>query len=283
MSKHKNVESFHLARDTVGSDTGTRRKNRARPKTEASTEPQFFVPSFSVRRKVLVTEEVQEFMGELKKVLPRNYRVFRPDRLAMTIVEQKRLIDRFRQAKVQPSEEVVESVARNTSRELKRSLNGVPRSLSVSLGRVDRFGSENEKNKIGIIPRGWKGYTSHYAEKDATKDKNILPMPVIVRETNICLGGLVTAFSGNENLERGIRLDGIARTPHISLARKERGGPISHSEIQAVSAIVEEIAPEGIELFDPVIYLRVAKDQHEPISIYSRSPRLSQFGPFLEG
>ena len=113
-------------------------------------------------------------------------------------------------------------------------------------------------------------------------DKQVLPMPVIIREADLCVGALTNAFGGNEQLQQGIRTVGFSRTPHISFARKERGGSLSDSEIQSQSTIIDEIMPETLVLFDPVINLRLTPYQRAPIEISVRSPRLSQNAQLLD-
>lgn len=270
---------YKLPRGTVESDRQARIKNRSRPKSFASTAPQYFVPSFAVRRRVLITPEVKDFVKELKEDLPRNYRVIDPRSLAMTIIEQRRLVNRFRLADVHPEPEMVERVVGITARNLKHSLHGVPRRLEVPTGRVDSFGDEGKKDKVGIIPKGWKGYSAHYAERDM--EKKILPMPIIIRETNVCLGGIITAFGSDEELERGINMDCFSRTPHITVAQKMKGGPISHGEMQSMAAVVDEIMPDTLELFDPVLHMRLYPGQVVPIDVSARSPRMSRNGPLL--
>lgn len=279
MSRSSSENFSHCPRDTVESDRRTAKKNR-RPKSYASTAPQYFVPSFSVRRRVLITPELKEFAKELKGLLPRNYRVFDPRKFGLTIIEQRKLVDRFRLADEHPEPAAMENVANRLAKEIKHSLIAVPRRLTMPTGRIDGFGDNGNKDTLGVIPNGWKGFTAHYADKGL--DKQVLPMPVIIREADLCVGALTNAFGGSEQLQQGFSAVGFSRTPHISFARKEKGGPLSDSEIQSQSTTIDEIMPETFELFDPVIYLRLSPYQKSPIEISARSPRLSQYAELLD-
>lgn len=279
MGKRSTSEGFYYAaRDTVESQRQTRVKNRNRTRQlqqlQSDLHPQYFVPMFGVRRQVLLTPELEEFTKDLKENLPGNYRVFDARSLAMTIMGQRKVIQRIRDAALYPSEDLVQRAAERTAKELKQSLQGVPRRMTVPLGRVDSFGDEGKRDKVGIIPSGWKGFTARYADRGAPPQKDVLPIPVLIRETNICLGGIASTFGHNEELERGIRLAGLSTTPHVTVAQKVTGGPISHSEMQGIGAIVEECMPESLVLFDPLIQVKLATSS-EKFSIPPRSPRLS--------
>jgi hypothetical protein len=98
-------------------------------------------------------------------------------------------------------------------------------------------------------------------------------MPIIVRETNLAIGAIATEFAQNGELAQALRATAIGRTPHITFAQKIKGGPISQAEEHAFAGLVDEILPESLTVFDPIIYLRLSKDQSDPIVLHARAPR----------
>jgi hypothetical protein len=150
---------------------------------------------------------------------------------------------------------------------MREALKGTPRKLEVPTGRIFRFGSNN--GRLGIVPAGWRGYDAHYARRGQQGEK--LPMPILVRETITTLGSIAANFAEDEDTENGVRVTGLSRTPHFSFARKYGGG-ISPAEERALAGPLEDMLPEMIPVFDPVIHLTLTPDQEAPITIFPRSP-----------
>ncbi|NBU33159.1 hypothetical protein EB118_18010 [bacterium] len=268
MNRNKRSDGmYHIPRSTLEPD------NRALAirKTFASTAPDFFVPSFALRRQVLKTPETIDFVRQLHERMPKNWRVLSPGSLALTLVEQKKLVKEFRKQEECPDPERVEKVAKSIASQLKHSLFRVPRRLEVPTGLVYAFGEKHNKNKLGVIPAGWKGFSAPYAETD--NQKNVLPMPIIVRETNLAIGAIATEFAQNGELAQALRATAVGRTPHITFAQKIKGGPISQAEEHAFAGLVDDILPESLTVFDPIIYLRLTKDQPDPHVLHARAPR----------
>lgn len=271
-----NDNGIRYARSSPDGQAGAKNKNRQRfRRLQQQLHPEYFVPMFGVSRRVYPTEETQDFLQKLKADLPKNYNVLNVRSLHMSILNQRKIIGRVREEEFLPDEGQIIESAETTAENLKKSLEGVPRRLDVPVGRVDSFGDPGRQTKVGISPKGWKGFTARYAERAADAQKTILPMPVIIRETNIVLGNVITALGGNEGVN-GIHTAGLATTPHITVAQKQKGGSISQSEIQGMSAIVEQamedVGLEAFSLLDPVVRAKTASNE-EPVKFLARSPR----------
>ncbi len=270
MSKHHRREQFyHAARDTLDTDMRALRKKGQR--AEAASVPDFFVPSFAIRRPLLKTPETIDFVRQLKERLPKNWRVFTPGSLALTLVEQKGIVKEFRKQEECPDPERIERVARSVARQFKQSLVGVPRRLEIPTGQIFAFGEKNHRRKLGVIPAEWKGFSAPYEERGA--DKAVLPIPIIVRETNIAIGAIANEFAGNGTLVSSLRTMAMGRTPHITFAQKVEGGSISQTEEHAFAGLINEIMPPMLTAFDPLIFLRLDREETEPEVIRTRPPR----------
>lgn len=273
MSKnHRRERFYHGPRDTLDTDMRALRKKR----THTPTAPEFFVPSFAMRRPLLKTPETIDFVRQLKERMPKNWRVFTPGSLALTLVEQKGLVKEFRQQDECPDPERIEKVARSVARQLKQSLVGVPRRLEIPTGQVFAFGEKHNRRKLGVIPADWRGFSAPYDERGP--DKVVLPMPIIVRETNIAIGSIANEFAGNGSLASGLRTMAMGRTPHITFAQKVEGGSISQTEEHAFAGLIDEIMPPTLTAFDPILFLRLGREQTEPEVIHIRSPRRENLG-----
>jgi hypothetical protein len=214
----------------------------------------YFVPSFSVRRSVALDEEhrdgVVEMLRDVKEILGKGYDVLPPSDLGMTTVNKTKFIERMREADARPNAHDIRSLALATRDGLARLLGGAPEELGIPTGKVDRFGSRN--NAIGVVPRGWKGYRARYALEDDMGER--LPLGAITTENQYCIGVIATAMADNNKFI----VDGLARTPHITLANRKRGGIPDH-EKRVITAEIEEALPEVITLTDPIIYLRAER------------------------
>jgi hypothetical protein len=250
-------------------------------------EPGFFVPSFSVKRPVVKTDELEEFLEGVRERLPSNYKVARAGSLAMTLLEQNFLIRRFRAIDYEPDPDEINGVVESLLPGMRHSLGpdksdgrvlGVPRKLFLPLqGRVDTFGKLDAPTKLGVIPNGWKGFRAHYAERDKQKKgshEEVLPMPILVRESQLIYGAIETGFSHIEDfIGSGRGNNPMNMTPHITIAQKQKGGSISQSEAASMQGLLEEIIPERLQLFDPVLYYRPTPDRDSTQSITFRPTR----------
>ncbi len=273
---NRGVDRYHRSRDTLGSDTSTARQNRLRPRTFSSTAPTHFLPAFSVRRKVLKTKETIEFLGALRGELPRHYRVVSIGSLAMTAVEERAVVRTLRMSQINPEPEEMTAVAYNLRDSYRALLKSKPRALSVPLGGVFTFGGNDDK--LGVVPRGWRGYKKHYATRGA--DGKILPIPILKNESDLAIGALANAF-GDEESPNPIDIGPLQnKTPHVTLAQKVSGGPITNGEFHAVREVVEYLMPPEFILFDPAIFLRTEQGE-APETLYPRSIKHRDFGNLL--
>lgn len=272
---------WHLPRDTVETDNQLTRTARRRAKQMgADLGPTFFVPSFGVRRPVVISEPVRAFLGDLRSVLPRNYNVISPDHLALTVLEQRLLVAKFRNIDVQPYVHEIEAVKDATASHLRAHLSeGVPRKLPFALGRIARFGTGPQgPTKLGIEPKGWKNYNAKYADTDGNSrgsTHEMLPIPVIIRESVLCVGSIDQGLSQYDDEPRFGAVNPFNRTPHITIAQKQRGGSISESEASGLAGAIAAVLPdpEEFELFDPVINWKHGPGNHQVKTELIRSSR----------
>lgn len=255
--------TFYMPRESTYT---IRRRLRGKDKTLASSAPTHFLPSFAIRRPLIKTEETEEFLKRARRVLPRNVEVGID--CGLTIIEQRKMIRQFREVGAEPQPDRVQEIATSIAHLLKESIKSSPRRLEVPMGRVFRFGTHN--TKLGMVPTGWRGYTARYARRSETGER--LAQSMFVREANVTLGGIAMAFSEESGNEREVKIADLgSETPHITFACRSSGG-FSQAEERALSGPLEEILPEKISLFDPVIYLKLHQGQAEPIIINPRSP-----------
>jgi hypothetical protein len=272
MSRGRNYNgdsTWNRARDSLESDRATSRRRVLRRAKQLGHDigPAFFVPSFGVRRPIIQTPELKDFVDKLHKNLPRNYRVKPAGEMALTILEQRLLISKFHMIDIQPDPDEILEVAQATKEQLAGSLTdrkrAIPRRLPFALGKVAAFGQKNNPKKIGIEPLGWRGFNANYADigADGTRGTNHerLAVPIFIREANLCLGAISNGFSRYDQYSGFNSINPYNRTPHLTVAEKQRGGSISESELAALSAIVNESMPDSgeFELFDPVIYTKL--------------------------
>jgi hypothetical protein len=281
-SRRRDPATYHSPRDTIELDRRSRRKH----KELGVVYHGFFVPSFGVKRPVRVSEELIEFTENLKSVLPKNYKVRNPRSLSMTLSEQGFIVNKFRSIGICPEPEIVSKIANTMQGDLKQSLKGVPRWLDLPIGEVDSFGKKGSPTRVGLVPNGWRGFGRHYGERNLGvkgSKSEVLPLPVIVRESNIIAGAIINGFSMYEDFEgTSGRLNPTNRNPHITIAEKQRGGSISQSEMMAIEGIVKEVMPEEmtVELFDPVTFVRLDRRRTDTESgalqhfeLFARGPR----------
>lgn len=223
-------------------------RNKLRSQNDYSRE-NYFIPSFSIRRQAEQNEELFRFLKGVQGVLGRTYRVFDPTNVSMTIIEQSKMIERLRDAKEKVDPTKSEKLALSIADSLRTNLENSTNNLRVPIGIIDTFGRYN--NKLGFIPRGWKGFNGRYARENHNGEK--LPLGIIVDENRLAVGGLATAFAHNKSLV----WDGITRTPHASFAVK-RKGKIHKSEYRDISSelvdLVDDMNITELSFNDPVIY-----------------------------
>ena len=239
-----------------------------RDSLKRSTDPRienYFVPSFAIRRRAEQNDELITFLKGIRSILGGSYHVHEPSSISMTVIEQSKVVERLREAKERPEPTKIMSLAHDVADSLASNLKGTPRSIRVPIGIVDVFG--NHENKLGFIPKGWRGYNARYAREDFEGSK--LPLGLIVDENRLAVGGIATAFAHNKLLV----MDGITRTPHSTFATKNRG-KVQKSEFRDISSeiswyIEEEMQVPELAFSDPIIYPKY-EIGHTPEPIFVR-------------
>lgn len=222
--------------------------------------PTYFVPAFGVRRGVSLDDpEVPILLRTLRKKLDKHYSVPPPSKLSLSTIEKNTLIERMREARAKPSSCEMRELALSTRDGLREMIADTPTRLTLPLGQIARLGSQ--RNILGIVPLGWRGYRAHYAIRDE-QDKP-LALGTIVAENQFSLGVISAAMATN----RRFVIDGLAQTPYIPIAR--HNGPIQDHELRVVQDKLEDEVPDTLALDDPVIYLSNMVGHH-PELIYVR-------------
>lgn len=126
--------TFYVARRQGGREG---KRLRGQPKTMATTMPRHFLPSFAVRRPLIRTDEVEAFLSKAKNSLPGNIDVGITG--GLTIIEQGKMVQQFREVGAEPDPERVEQIAYAISHLLKDTIKSSPRRMELPLGRVFRF------------------------------------------------------------------------------------------------------------------------------------------------
>ncbi|MDZ7786031.1 MAG: hypothetical protein U5L95_02810 [Candidatus Saccharibacteria bacterium] len=262
--------------------------------------PDFFVPSFSVYRPVLATEEMIDFHGQLESLFDRlPYKVQPLGSMAIRLLEQHQLIGVFRDANVEAYADEMHDVSDGVKKGLQQQVKGQPKELKMPTGGLYPFGNRNKS--VGIVPGGWKGFKARYADTD--KKGNPIFNSRIVSETSLIVGALAQMYASeyekddemveNDELTEVDMRPLFARTPHLKVARKTRGRKISSKEVSELNGQIGEIMPSEIPLFDPIIQLRLDRDKegfyHDPLGrrvnyknlIRLRNPE--EYGRLLHG
>lgn len=296
MSGDVGIEFGAKPRSSLAGDRNTHRKHVSRAHMrgnhESPTRREFFVPSFAIRRAVFKTPELQDFHNALTSYFAgRTYQVSPVDRMALTIVEQKRFRDTFIAADVQPLIGDVRDTALIIKDGMKSVLKSKPHRLSVPVGPAHAFGSDNKK--IGLVPSGWRGFRARYPRK--VEEGKFGANAQLVLESNLALGAISNIFvDGIDGQGRVSDIDlSLLRavTPHITIGQKigERAiGNNERAELNGeISYLASETCPE-IELFDPVIHLRLENGHRDrwapdttspyPTTIFMRRPKFNEFG-----
>lgn len=93
----------------------------------------------------------------------------------------------------------------------------------------------------------------------------------LAREAAISLGVLATSFAEEDDVE-GMQISRMmgSATPHVSVSKKVRGGAITVAEERSIAGQLEEILPDSIPVFDPVIHLTLSPEDTK--TIFIRSP-----------
>ncbi len=243
---------------------GANHARRPRSNLMHREAPTYFVPAFSVRRGVsLDTDRPVEMQRDVQSILGSHYHTYQPSQLGMTIIERNRFVDRLREAWARPTPEEIENIAYQTRDGLEKLLDGTPHKLAVPLGRIARFGANNDK--LGVELSGWKGLRRHYAMKDTYGEA--MPIGTLVAENSFCVGSIANAMSDNPRFVTY----GLSTTPHITIAHKPGG--IRNHELRAVRNELEEAIGDEIYLDDPVIYLRPTRSDRQEYPINVRLPQ----------
>lgn len=262
---------WHRPRDTLETDKGFRRRNRSRNWLDRAAEHSgFWVPGVSVRRPVVRDEDYDEFVDSLNEVLGRNFRVISPYQRAVTILEERKFIDAFRQAGYQLDEEEARDLVQVLSSDMGEQLKGgtVARKVEFPVGQVAVFGDEH--NVVGLEMAGWDGHKDKYHPSTFSYR--------FFQESAVTLGAISRMFGGGGVAARPLE----NKTPHISLARKIKGGPISSSELAGIVNRLEGVGvPSGVEVFDPFIYARVNDQDDGPVPIRVRPHRGATYDDIL--
>ena len=233
--------------------------------TDEEPTPKYFVPTFSIRRNVSLDDRVTTNMQKrLRKALGPHYDILPPARMGLTIVEQRKFIERLREARIMPAAKEMTELALSTRDGLEEILKNKPSTLVVPVrDTVSVFGAKD--NKLTIEPLGWKGYNARYASENEFGEP--LPLASIVVENKFAIGSISAAMAHN----RTFVVDGLARPPHITLAKKR--GTITDRELRRVNNSVQDILPNELTLEDPVIYLRAERQGPvEPIYVRTSGP-----------
>jgi len=187
--------------------------------------------------------------------------------VGITQIEQRKMIKRLHKAGAELSAEQVEEMAHSVADQIRQSIKGAPRRMEMPVGRVYKFGDDG--NRLGVVPLGWKGFSARYARRGDNNER--LLMPMLVRETNVAVGGIANFLHEQGSPGDDMRVRDIsAGTPHITFAQRKKGY-ISQSEERALAQPLESIMPESFAVFDPVIFLKLRQgDPARPIFV--RSP-----------
>lgn len=218
----------------------------------------FFVPGFSVRRPLIPDEAAQEFVSELSDYCRRKpYEPKELGRMGIMLLDRSRFEGMFRRADVQPGAQDMLDLARNVRDSLSGHVSGRPRMLRVPLGNVAVFGNHN--NRVSIVPEGWRGYGAAYARR--VDGGRIGANHALTREINGAVGEVVQFVDGGVN-GSGEYVNVSARplqrqTPHLTVATKTRGGPISNEERADIAGQIESFMPPELKFYDPTIHLNL--------------------------
>lgn len=239
-------------------------RNRLQKRSKSNAES-YFVPSFSIRRQASEVDKLEEFLTNVKGNIGRGYEIFQPEDVSMTVIEQAKMTIQLREARERPEPEKIESLARNIASGLFRLLEDTDPGIDLPIGILSRFGSNGRRNKIGFVPRGWKGYHAKYARINEDGEK--LPVGLIVDESIFAVGSIATAFSHNNRFV----INGLARTPHVTFVKKIVGD-ITDSEFRDIAGgimeVVEDMESQDLMFDDPVIYPKLyRRERAEPIAV----------------
>ncbi|TXG75999.1 hypothetical protein E6P97_04440 [Patescibacteria group bacterium] len=201
-------------------------------------------------------EAAHEFIGDLTDYCRRKpYQPAELGRMGIMLLDRSRFEGMFRRADVQPDSSDMLALVLNIRESLSHHVRGRPRVLPMPPGAVAVFGNHN--NRVSIIPDGWRGYNASYARRD--DQDRVGANAALTREINSVVGEVTQFVSGGVNgngeyvavstrpLER--------QTPHLSVATKTRGGPISNSERADVAGQIASFMPAELKFYDPVIHL----------------------------
>ncbi len=249
-----------------------RRANNAKSATSEYERTKEALPCFSLKRRVLPTEETIEVMQRLEEVMPEQVQVRKYGRLAMTIIENNKMQAVLKKAELTPSVSRMRGIAYALRDQLADLSKYNSERSQVPVGDLEIFG--NYDNCLSVRQANWQGFLGSYS--DLTEDGRANKRHI--RDTNIALGVMATAFTENEfrrdrDPRTGLvdtRLDvaNLSVIPHITIAKhSEMRQPIEPRQYNAAANILSEYPDFSFELGDPVITLSVGQGRFEHIPI----------------
>ncbi len=208
-----------------------------------------FMPSLGIRRQLAETEQSRAFFAELKKIFSPGfgYRI-KPNSSAITIVEQRLLIDGFRGSGQTnpPTAEEIERLMKNIQNGLLEHLEekSIPDRLPLYLGSVSIF-SFYGNPKIAIIPQ------ENYPEGEHSL------IPVVNAESRIAINAITDQFPQYSNGILLSQVNPFNRTSHLKVAEKRKGEVPPEDKERINSAIFEIMQDVELEVCDPEIYFKL--------------------------
>lgn len=222
-------------------------------------EETYFVPSFSIRRHLHRSEELlwdtnQKMIG---RRLGRGFKSTPSTGIALKTIEQKRFIKNMREAGIHPDPDEIRDIAYSVRDMLTDLLTNAESPLPVPLGDLGRFGQK--KNALAYQLYGWRGDRAQYGPND--HEGNMDPLAVILAERQLAVGALALAYG-----EDGLKTDGLAPSPHITIARGN--GEIPAHRMREFRDKLADLAIDDVCFGDPVIDVKLHPNEpSEPIYI----------------
>jgi hypothetical protein len=241
----------HIRGDLDPSHEGKRFRKKLRLEDFKADEETYFVPSFSIRRHLHRSEELLWDTNRkvLRQHLGRSFSITPANEISLKIVEQHRLIKNIREAGLHPEPEVVRDLAYSVRDGLTNLLSNAHSPLQVSLGNFGRFGYKG--NSVAYEIDGWRGERAEYGLND---DEHYMDTnAVLLAERQLAVGAIALAFEDSE-----LKVDGIAPSPHITIARAKETVP--DYRMREIRGELGDIAIGEVYLGDPVIEAKLYRD-----------------------
>lgn len=219
----------------------------------------YFVPSFSIRRHLDRREEPAwaASQKQLQRRLGRGFTVATPETISIKAIEQHRLIINMRRAGIHPDPEEIRDIAYSVRDQLTELLARAHSPLAVPLGSLARYGYK--RNALAYNIDGWRGDRAHYGE--VGYDGNMDSLAVLQAERRLAVGALTLAYG-----EDGLDTDGIASTPHATVARSQ--DVIQEFKLHDLRTGLADVVLDRAYFGDPVIDVKLYQDQpSEPIYV----------------